>query len=213
MRLGRRKLWRIISREREKALTEGRCEMANFICHGLGRRKALYANNPAMFNALLYAQAFAEGNRLLAYFCDEMTVEDVRRFEGRFIKAGLIELPDVPKFDRDAISTLINPGEIHPETFWFAALVAVGVGYRDKISKDFGTFDEGALEYRRQKDSGILEMGLGHHLFQTIYRFFSRLPGIVNPAPRHLRNAGISGQIVNADEVTPAINYFGGHNV
>ncbi len=115
MRISKRRFEKLISIERQKALLQGRKEMMNIVCDGLGRQKAKNRDNPIAFNTLLYAQAHAEGHRLLAYLYDETSFQDAIDFRERFFESRSLKFKKFPTFDRDARLTLIELDEINHE--------------------------------------------------------------------------------------------------
>jgi hypothetical protein len=89
MKISRRRYEKKLAATRWKALGEGqlrgRQETMDTICDWFGRMRVVHAGIPKAYSAFLKAQAFVEGHRQLAYFYDDLSVQEVIEFSDRFI--------------------------------------------------------------------------------------------------------------------------------
>ena len=74
-----------------KGQEHGRSEMLDVLCGHFGFMRSRLAHNCYAHNAMLKAQAFVEGQRLLSYFYEESTIEDISSFTHRFYDSRKLE--------------------------------------------------------------------------------------------------------------------------
>lgn len=73
---------------------QGRTEVLDISCSHLGVTRSRMIHNCFAHNALLEAQAFTEGQRLLSYFYEESNFEDIAAFTQRFYDSRKIPTSD-----------------------------------------------------------------------------------------------------------------------
>ena len=71
---------------------QGRTEVLDVACSYLGGGRSSMKDDRVAHNAILWAQAYIEGLRLLSYCYDESNVEDTNAFNHRFFDSRKIDI-------------------------------------------------------------------------------------------------------------------------
>lgn len=105
MKISKRRYEKKLAAVRWEALgqgqVQGRTEVLDIACNYLGDLRSKMKHNRVAHNAILAAQAYIESSRLLSYFYEESSVEDIDAFEQRFFESRkvCISWPPVPEND------------------------------------------------------------------------------------------------------------------
>jgi hypothetical protein len=94
MKISKRRYEKKLAEVRWEALGKGQLrgstEVLDIACSHLGLTRHGMKHNPSGHNALLYAQAYLEGQRLISYFYEASEVEAVTAFSNRFYDTRMI---------------------------------------------------------------------------------------------------------------------------